>query len=198
VLALGIGGYGIRSSIIFGGELNFYLGSNKSSVLTDSTLNSQAADRTYTLKSNAIGADVMATVGIVALRAGGLVVKPLLGIGYGGMSIRISDSRPNRQYPIYTSGNQQNQYLYNAGLVLDFGIGADYHFSGLSERAKGFKVGVKIGYRTQSAGEWVNRGDKFRTKDYTGAATPAIAKLGSDGVYLKISIGVGSCGKAKS
>jgi hypothetical protein len=122
----------------------------------------------------------------------------MVGLGYGGMSIRISDSRSKRQYPIYTAENQENKYLYNAGFVLDLGIGADFHFSGKSDRAKGFKVGAKIGYRTQFAGDWIDRGDKLRTKDYNGAAiTPAIAKLGSDGVYLKLIIGVGSCGKSK-
>jgi hypothetical protein len=73
LLNFGIGGYGIRSSIIFGGEINFYVGSNKSAGLTDTTLNPTAADRNYTVKSTSLGTDIMATLGIVALRAGGLV-----------------------------------------------------------------------------------------------------------------------------
>lgn len=192
--SIGIGGFGCRSNILFGGEANFYLGSSKSAALVDSNQSPTAVDRNYTLKSSALGADVLATVGVVAVRKQGLVIAPILGLGYGGMSTVISDSRDLRQYPLYAPGNQENKYLYNASFVFDIGLGIDYYMGGDDDKAKGFRLGVKVGYRNQIAGDWIDRGDKFATS-YNGQALDPIAKLGSNGMYVRLVLGVGSIGR---
>lgn len=191
--SIGIGGFGCRSNILFGGEANFYLGSSKSASFVDSRQTAQSIDRNYTLKSSALGADVLGTIGIVAVRKSGLVIAPILGLGYGGMSTVISDSRDQRQYPIYAPGNQENKYLYNASFVFDLGLGVDYYMGGDEDRAKGFRLGVKVGYRNQFAGDWIDRGDKFATS-YKGQAFEPVSKLGSNGLYVKLVLGIGTIG----
>jgi hypothetical protein len=76
------------------------------------------------------------------------------------------------------------------------GLGADYHFGGSGERTKGFTIGLKLGYRVQTAGTWKERGNEFKTTDAQGQPI-YIAKQGNSGPYVRVSIGLGSCGKAK-
>lgn len=198
MLGAAIGGFGCRSSILFGGELNVYYGAPKSSSLTDQTLATGAAERNFTLKTSALAADVQAQVGVVAFRAAGLVVAPIVGIGYGGSGLFLSDSRANRQYPAYVgTGNQENKFVYNNGLVFDIGLGADYYLGGNKDAAKGFRLGLKVGYRMQSAGTWNATGGGIAARDILNAPIAAPATQGSQGLYLKLVLGVGRVGKGK-
>jgi hypothetical protein len=196
ILVVGLGGYGVSSSITFGGELNGYLGAaNTYSIAT--------TNPSYNLKAQEMGVDIMATVGAILVREQGFIVHPQIGIGYGGMTNRIKDSRATgRNYPVYATqlNSKENVVVWNGGLVLDGGLNLDYLTGSDNVVAKGFTIGLKVGYRTQLANE------NIRINGESAESVPAevtagkyakytLPSLGSGGPYIKLTIGVGTIKK---
>ena len=206
LIAIGIGGYGVSSGITYGGEVNGYIqGATKSNLTDNSTATTANPTGKYELAATPFGVDIMAMVGAILVREKGFVLHPQLGIGYGGMAMRIADGRSkNRNYPVYALDfdDKENVVVWNANLVLDAGLNIDYYFNADKDRARGFKLGIKVGYRAQLASNNVRVNgstadadpEAVTAGDYKTYTTPS---LGSGGPYIKLCIGVGGTGLSK-
>ena len=222
--AIGIGGYGVSSSIIFGGELNFYGGTTASKDYSFTALEKPLVaekNRKYTLKTNFMAVDALATFGVIVLSSKHFAIYPLIGVGYGASAVRLRDDKDNRQYPFYTlvgdNGNKENMFISNQNVVLDFSVNADFYLGGgKSDESKGFKLGVRVGYRNQLASfgykaNYKSIQDNLEDNDlaknpvfYSQYDTKPITseeqifkKLGNSGPYVKLTIGVGNLKKKR-
>jgi len=192
-----IGGYGTIGSVMLGADLNAFLGSKKSVTDIDSLKPIGDAKRNYNLSTRPYAFDGVVNVGYVVLRHKGLVVYPMIGIGYGATALRLQDDREVKQYPIYGlhGDNVQNSVFWNHSLVYDFGIGTQFYVGKSDdEEAKGFSIGLKLGFRSQTESDaWRINGKSVETanKDFKYK----LNSLGNNGLYVKLLIGFGRLGE---
>ena len=194
--SFGIGGLGIASGIVFGGEINYYSSSNKDAALVNPQIATGVAGHNYTLSAQNYGADVMLKLGVIAYQSAGFVIYPTVGVGYGTFGTNLKDSRDNRYYPFYAGdGNNENRYVHNSNVVLDFALNPEYYVgSSEKDKAKGFKIGVSVGYRLQLANNNYMASFKSVSDDvYTKAniSRSDMPKMGLNGFYAKLTIGLG-------
>jgi hypothetical protein len=201
MLNLGFQGYGLFNSIIMGGELNVGIGSSVSGE-QKRRVGLGAVTNYGTTTTQAFGGNLMFNVGMVALRKKGLIVYPLIGLGFGSSGIRMRASASSRVYPeiteVITDANPENMLVWTSNAVFDIGLGAQYLFGKSTEdNAKGFSIGFRVGYNTQMATDnikvnWlknaIDNPDWAKTK-------PALPKIGASGLYAKILIGFGRIGE---
>jgi hypothetical protein len=210
LITTGFQGYGVFSSIIMGGELNFGFGSITTGEQIDNlTSNSSQAGNARFISSNSsrfVLSDALFNVGLVAVRKRGFILYPMVGIGYGASGLWLKSESTTRLYPeatkvVYTGDrNLQNMIVWTRSVVLDFGLGAQYMLGASTEdKAKGFSLGIRAGYRFQPGTDDVkvnsnkNAVDSYDPKDFDGQATP-LPKLGMSGLYVKLLIGFGKIG----
>ena len=144
----------------------------------------------------------MFNVGMVALRKKGLIVYPLIGIGFGASGIRMKASATRRVYPeitgVITDANPENMLVWTSNAVFDIGLGAQYLFGKSTEdNAKGFSIGFRVGYNTQIATDnikvnWLK--NAIDNPDFP-STKPALPKIGASGLYAKLLIGFGRIGE---
>ena len=122
VIGIAIGGFGVRNNFVFGGEFNGFWGPGKSQSFDSTGVSGGTKGKNFDLKNTVLGGDVMGMFGVIALRSKGFVITPQIGLGYGAMGQLISDSREvDRQYPFYTTGDQEHKWIYNTGFTFDVG-----------------------------------------------------------------------------
>lgn len=192
-----IGGFGSIGSILLGSDLNAYLGAKKTSTSIDRSKPIGVAEREYTLTTRPYAFDGLFNVGYVALRHKGLVVFPMLGIGYGATALRLQDDRGVKQYPYYglKNDNVQNSIFWNHSLVYDFSLGTQlYVGKSDDEEAKGFSVGLRLGFRAQADSDaWRINGKSVESAN--SGQTVKLNSLGNSGMYVKLLIGFGRLGE---
>ena len=193
LISFGIGGLGISSGIVYGGEVNFLMSSKKEASYIDSKTATGKAGHNYSLSGQNAGVDVIAKIGVIAYQAGGFVIYPTVGVGYGLYGTNLQDSRDNRYYPFYAGeGNNENFFISNSNVLFDFALNPEYYVgSSEKDKAKGFKIGLSLGYRVQLAS------NKYSTNFKSSKAAPYVVgdyelpKLGLSGFYVKLAIGLG-------
>ena len=207
MITAGFQGYGAFNSFIIGGEFNTFYGSSVSGNQENTSL--IAADFGTKKKSGTTarlaGADAILNVGYVAFRKRGLIAYPMVGIGYGASGLWLQSQSDSRTYPLLTkvvtdgNNNLQNMYIWTRNAVLDFGLGAQYMFGASTEdRAKGFSLGFRFGYKMQMKTDNVLVNANKQAKDsFTDTDNVAIPKLGYSGAYVKLMIGFGRIGEAR-
>jgi hypothetical protein len=145
--------------------------------------------------------DVLFNVGFVAVRKRGLVIYPMMGIGYGASGLWLKSQSTQRIYPrvtdvvTATDRNLQNIFVWTKSPVLDLGIGAQYMLGASTEdQAKGFSLGIRLGYKMQFA---TNRilinANKNAADSYDGDVN--LPKVGYAGPYVRLLIGFARIGE---
>jgi hypothetical protein len=207
VLNMGFQGFGVFNSFMLGGELNFNLGTPSESEHKEETFENgvlvSSANKTYKTTSRLAGADVLVNLGFVALRKRGLIVYPMVGFGYGMSGLLLSSDAPNRLYPGIASvvtesdPNLQNIFIWTRTPMFDFGLGAQYMLGASTEdRAKGFSVGLRMGYKLQPQSNTIlvnankNVADGLSDED-----KKLVPNVGLSGFYVKLLIGFGKIGE---
>jgi hypothetical protein len=151
------------------------------------------------------GGDALLNLGFVAIRKRGFIAYPMVGIGYGASGLWLQSQSSERTYPrltkIVTDGdnNLQNMIIWTRNSVLDFGIGAQYMFGASTEdRAKGFSLGLRLGYKMQVKTDNILVNANKKAKDsFTDAENVSLPKLGYSGAYVKLLIGFGRIGESR-
>lgn len=209
MLSTGFQGFGVASSFIIGGELNTLLGSSKSGIQIDSNY-ATASSPAYTsiggTTSRFAGADVLLNIGFVALRKRGFILYPMIGAGYGASGLWLQSQSPSRTYPLLTKvvtdsdDNLQNMFIWTRNTVLDFGLGAQYMLgSSTEDRAKGFSLGLRFGYKMQLATNNILVNGNKRAKDsFKDPNSDPLPNLGYSGAYVKLLIGFGKVGESSN
>jgi hypothetical protein len=146
----------------------------------------------------------MLDVGFIAFRKRGLVAYPLIGFGYGVSGLWLQSQSDSRTYPALTSvvtdgdNNLQNMFIWTRNTVLDFGLGAQYMFGASTEdRAKGFSLGLRVGYKTQLGTDNILVNANKNAKDSFPLQSVTLPKIGYSGAYVKLLIGFGRIGESK-
>lgn len=172
-LSLGGGGHGIvRERIVIGGEGHALLGR---------TENSTIGDVDYGTKFSA-GYGFF-DVGVVAIRARGLDVYPLLGLGGGGVSLDITQSEIGSFDDILENPNRRAK-LSTWGFLINLGLGIDYlAVLGENEEGEGgIVIGLRSGYIfSPFDGDW----------SFKDEILPGGPDLGLTGAYIRLTIGGG-------
>ena len=203
LLTMGFQGFGVFNSVIVGGELNAGFGSQEKGTQTDEITpitGGQASTLISQTSSRFIQTDVMLNVGYVAFRKRGFIAYPMLGLGYGASGIWLKSESNERAYPFIAKvvtdddGNLQNIFVYSKNLVVDLGLGAQYMFGASTEdRAKGFSLGFRIGYKFQPETDNITINWNKNAKDsFPGDAD--LPKVGMSSFYAKLLIGFGKVG----
>ena len=207
LLSMGFQGFGLVNSFILGGEMNFGLGALQSGVQVDSIFNLNTLTLAYSARNESatssrnIAMDVLFNVGFVAVRKRGLVIYPMMGIGYGASGLWLKSQSTQRIYPSVTDvvtatdRNLQNLFVWTKSPVLDLGIGAQYMLGASTEdQAKGFSLGIRLGYKMQFA---TNRilinANKNAADSYDGDVD--LPKVGYAGPYVRLLIGFARIGE---
>jgi len=207
MITAGFQGYGAFNSIIIGGEINTFYGASKSGTQRDSSyaVQSTMPVQEYGTTARLAGADAILNVGFVAFRKRGFIAYPMVGVGYGASGLWLQSQSSERTYPLLTkvvtdgNNNLQHFYIWTRNAVLDFGLGAQYMFGASTEdRAKGFSLGLRFGYKMQLKTDNVLVNANKQAKDsFTAADNVTIPSLGYSGAYVKLLIGFGRIGEAK-
>jgi hypothetical protein len=195
LLNFGFQGYGLFNSIMMGGELNFGLGGQTQGVQKNLVTNTQYGSTS----SQFIASSIMFNTGLIAFRKRGFVAYPLIGLGYGASGVLLRATNEQRVYPaitnVITERNQQNMFVWTSGMVLDFGLGAQFLVGKASEdNARGFSLGFRVGYQMQLANDAIKVQWLKNAKDsYTSPTT--LPSIGNSGIYAKLLIGFGRIGE---
>lgn len=202
VYTYGFQGFGAFNSFLLGAELNFALGSKVFGNQYDTITTQGFTTRSSSLTSSRFGGgDVMLDIGFVALRKRGLVVYPMIGVGYAGSGLWLTSDSPNqREYPVVANAaaedeNIQNVFIWTSNVAFDFGLGLQYMFGASTEdRAKGFSLGLRFGYKMQLATDDIDLNWGKNAKDSYDTENVSLPKLGNSGMYVKFLLGFGKIG----
>lgn len=207
MITAGFQGYGAFNSFIIGGEFNTFYGSSASGTQENTSLltSNFGAKQTSGTTARLAGADAILNVGFVAFRKRGFIAYPMVGVGYGASGLWLQSQSTTRTYPLLTKvvtdgdNNLQNMFIWTRNAVLDFGLGAQYMFGASTEdRAKGFSLGLRFGYKMQMKTDNVLVNANKQAKDsFTAADNVTIPSLGYSGAYVKLLIGFGRIGEAR-
>lgn len=166
-LSLGGAGFGERGRFLIGGEGHALLGGDETSV-----------DGTYRISAG--GGYGLFRVGYVVLSSEGFDVFPMIGIGGGGMGLKIAE----RSVPTFDDvlDNPARSSSLSTGMFLiDTSIGANYRAGLGGEAEGGFLVGVQVGY-TFAPGD-----PKWELDEINTVAGGPPFKI--EGPYIRLSLG---------
>jgi len=203
LLTAGFQGLGAFNSILLGGELNYLFGSKEFGSQTDSIFVQGSFFRTGKSETSSrfMGGDAMLDIGFVGLRKRGLIIYPMIGIGYSAIALWLqqTDQVGRRLFPepagkYSASENKQNTVFWTSNLAFDFGLGFQYMVGASTEdRAKGFSIGFRTGYKMQLPTDDINVNSDYKSSDaYSGNVS--LPKLGNQGFYIKLLVGFGKIG----
>lgn len=171
-VSFGGGGHAIMGRLIIGGEGHGLIGKG-------------TATGDYKVSFNA-GCGFF-DLGYIVYSRRGLSLYPFLGIGGGGMSLKIVD----RQTPTFDEALEnprRGTELASGSMLLNLSIGADYLFNlgGEQDAEGGLLLGIRAGYTfAPIKGEW-------KTDESTVSGGP---EVGVEGPYLRLAIGGGGSAK---
>lgn len=206
LLTTGFQGYGVFNSIVMGGELQAGLGSAKTGTQYDTlVVNGASASFASQTSSRFVTSNVLFNIGYIAMRKRGVVLYPLLGLGYGASGIWLkSSSTNNRIYPAVTDvvsvddRNLQNMMIWTRSFLMDFGLGCQFMLGASTEdRAKGFSLGLRLGYQVQLATDDIKVNFNKKAIDSYKGSDVSLPKIGNSGFYIKMLIGFGKIGEAR-
>jgi hypothetical protein len=206
LLNFGFQGFGVFNSFILGGEFNLNYGASASGTQIDTTIVQGTTGGGVSIantSSRLVGTDVLLNMGFVALRKRGLIVYPMLGVGYGATGLWLKSESPNRRvYPALASTvteedpNLQNIIFWTRTAILDFGFGAQYMLGASTEdKAKGFSLGMRLGYKWQPQSNKILVNANKNVKDGL-VDEEFIPSVGLSGFYVKLLIGFGKIGES--
>ncbi|MFQ6093056.1 MAG: hypothetical protein ACE5OR_10305 [bacterium] len=121
-------------------------------------------------------------VGYVVLSRRGIQVYPMIGIGGGGMDLRLAARNGTPQFDEVLENPRREATLSVGGLLLQCALGVDYFLSlGGNERAQGGLIfGLRLGYTfASSKGDW-----SMKDADVIGGPDARIT-----GPYIHFAIG---------
>ena len=203
----GFQGYGAFNSFIIGGEFNTFYGSSASGTQENTSLqiDNLGAKQISGTTARLAGADAILDIGFVAFRKRGFIAYPMVGVGYGASGLWLQSQSSERTYPFLTKivtdgdNNLQTMIIWTRNTVLDFGLGAQYMFGASTEdRAKGFSLGLRFGYKMQLKIDNVLVNANKKAKDsFDDDDNVSIPKLGYSGAYVKLLIGFGRIGESR-
>ncbi len=120
-------------------------------------------------------------VGYLILDGGALDLYPLLGAGWGGMSMELVE-RGAPTFGEVLDDPARGSRLTNHGPVVSFSLGGDYVFEAGRDAGKGFLIGIRAGYAYAPVeGDW-------RLGDVDVPAGPAMSVTGP---FVRIMLGAG-------
>lgn len=170
-MSFGGGGHAIMGRLIIGGEGHGLIGK-------------ETTTGEYKVSLNA-GCGFF-DLGYMVYSSRGLSLYPLLGIGGGGMSLKIAD----RQTPTFDEvleNPKRGTELVSGCFLLNLSFGADYLFNlGEGQGEGGLLLGIRAGYTFALVkGEW-------KIDEATVAGGP---EVGVEGPYLRLAVGGGGSAK---
>lgn len=171
-ISFGGGGHGIINKLIIGGEGHGLIGQEVTSGNYKSSLS--------------VGYGFF-NLGYIIISAGNLKVYPLLGLGGGGMSLRIIEKTP-LSFDELLDNPKRMAELSTGGFLLNLSLGTDYllNLESDAEGGGGLLVGLRFGYTfTPLKGDW-----KMDEVDISDAP-----QLGITGPYIRLIIGGGGYGR---
>jgi hypothetical protein len=172
-VSLGAGGHGIvRDRFVIGGEGHALLSRTEESTIGGVDYGSRL--------SAGYG---FFDVGVLAMRAGGLDVYPMLGLGGGGVSLDIRQSRIG-SFEDLLEDPDRSATLSTWSFLINLGLGIDY-LAVLGEGRNGeggIVIGLRSGYIfSPFNGDW----------DFKGETLPGGPEPGLNGAYIRLTIGGG-------
>ncbi|MDZ7292153.1 MAG: hypothetical protein ONB44_20555 [candidate division KSB1 bacterium] len=172
LFALGGGGHAIINHLIIGGEGHALLTSDKDVVL---------AGRRY--KTSLEAGYGFFDLGYQLISHGGFALYPLVGIGGGGLVLKISE-RASPSFDEVLADPGRGAQLFTGGLMLHASLGADYFIQTRRDESKqgGVMIGIRAGYNfTPIKGDW-------SLEEFAIAGGP---EIGITGPYVRVMLGGG-------
>lgn len=174
-LSLGGGGHSINGNLILGGE-GHGMGVG------------EISEGDYT-SSLSVGYGFF-DIGYAVYSTDAFYVYPLIGIGGGGMSVRIVERGTSPSFNDVLENPKRGVEISTGGFLLNLSLGTDYVFA--MEKGKngrgGFSIGLRIGYVfTPIKGDWSMDETKL-----SGSPETAIT-----GPYVRLLLGGGGFGVEK-
>ncbi|MSR82913.1 MAG: hypothetical protein EXS58_08300 [Candidatus Latescibacteria bacterium] len=170
-ISFGLGTHGVINGVLIGWELNG---------LTSRETTNAASTYRVTLG----GGYGFVNVGYLAYSMEGLDIYPMIGIGGGGVHLRMA-SRRTLSFPQVVASPDQAVDLNTGGFLLNPSLGLDYmlSLSGDEKRENGVIFGLRLGYvLSPLTGAW-----KVDQTDVAGGPQASVA-----GPYVRLTVGLGS------
>jgi hypothetical protein len=166
-LTLGGGGFAVRNRLVIGGEGHALIQSE------ETTTNGQ-------FRTGVFGAFGMFNLGYQVVQSGGLSIYPLVGMGGGGVTLRIRQREVVSFDEVLEEPGRESQ-MSNGGLLVGGALGMDWFFGSGAGRG-GFVVGVRAGYNySPLQSDWHIGGN-----DVSGGPDTSLT-----GAFLRVSLGGG-------
>ena len=172
MFAVGGGGHCVISSFVIGGQGSGILARDVSS-----------GDFNLSLKSGYGTFDL----GYIVWSPGHFKIFPMIGVGYGGMELKIVERRPSEPFDDVLQDPRRNVILKTGGMVLDFSLATTYtvDFSDDEDSEGGFILGMRAGYTLYPfKSDW--KMDEI--------SVPEGPEVGITGPYFRVLIGFGGFG----
>lgn len=173
LFSIGLGGHGIINRFILGGEAHGLLTSNK---------NFSLSGRRY--KRSLETGYAFFNVGYQIIRHNGFALFPLIGLGGGGMTLRILDKTTSTFDEILADPGR-SATLTTGGILTHASLGLDYLVTTrqTAHLKRGFVLGLRAGYNfAPITGDW-----HLEASDVDGGP-----ELRVTGPYARLIIGLGN------
>lgn len=176
-LSIGVGAHGIRGQWLFGIEGQGLIGRTKDALRSGPSL-----------ETSLNGGSGFFNVGYLAMKQDDLHVYPFVGVGGGGIELKISERTiPTFDQVLAAPGRTSS--LTSAGLLFQVGVGVDQLLavrtkdSGGERTTSGFVIGLRAGYVFMPAqSDWMLGSTRV-------ASGP---DFGMTGPYVRVIVGRGS------
>jgi hypothetical protein len=166
-LTLGGGGFAIRNRLVIGGEGH-------------ALLQSEATTTNGQYRAGVFGGYGMFNLGYQVFRAGGFSLYPLVGVGGGGLTLRIRQ-RAVVDFDDVLGDPGRESNLATGSLLVGGALGMDWFFGTGSGRG-GFAIGLRGGYNyAPLSSDW----------HMTGSDVAGGPETDLTGAWVRISIGGG-------
>lgn len=170
-VSFGLGTHGVVNGVLIGWELNG---------LTSRETTNAASTYRVTLG----GGYGFVNVGYLAYSMEGLDIYPMIGIGGGGVHLKMV-SRRTLSFPQVVASPDQGVDLDTGGFLLNPSLGLDYmlSLSGDEKRESGVVFGLRLGYvLSPLTGAW-----KMDQTEVAGGPQASVT-----GPYVRLTVGLGS------
>ena len=178
LLSIGGGGHAIVGKLVIGGEGQGLSGEEKSV-----RVNSQP------FKSSLSGGFGLFDLGYLVYSKNGLNLYPLLGIGGGGITLKIAEDSSPSFDDVLSHPNRSVELIYG-GFVFNLSLGVDYFIKMAQEEEGfgGFVLGLRAGYMlTPFTHNW-------KMDEHDIGSGPDV---GLNGFFIRMTLGGGGMGKKK-